>query len=207
MRTEAESEQVDALARQLLKQRGVDPATAEYEELASMYEVAVAAVARGATTVAEALALGAITGAEDGSDEKMMGLLSKFAMNGQFVGDLSLTEEELLREAIKTQERQQADAVVAAEADGGAFVSDEYCPDCGYHIADYGCQCRRTVEASARTERGDAGADPPVRPCAGTGTRCPVRSRRLGLGSRRDDRIPAARGASGGPGGSPRRRL
>lgn len=78
-------------------------------------------------------------------------MLAKFATDGKFVSDLSITEEEFLREAVAAeQERsivaEQPKGSVAAEQPKGVIVAEtingeQYCRGCGMHLTDYGCVC------------------------------------------------------------------
>jgi hypothetical protein len=123
MRSETESERIHLLTCELLKSRGIEPTKANYDEYTDASLVAAEAFERSGenATTAEMLAGAAQSGAV--LDKRLAPVLAKFAVeDGKFVGDLSLTEQELLEAAIAAEE--QKDAVVAAEA--GA-----YCPTCG----------------------------------------------------------------------------
>jgi hypothetical protein len=123
----------------LLSKRGITQPT--YDQYADAAAIAAKAVERGRTSTAETLALAALNGAEVGSDDKLATILSRFSLDGKFVGDLSLTEQELLEAAVASREQERVEGVVAAEAVDDDLASAEYCPVCEFHLADYGCQC------------------------------------------------------------------
>ena len=75
--------------------------------------VAAEAVERGRTSTADVLAFAAMDGAEHGGDESVMRVLSRFAMDGKFVGDLSLSEQELLEAAVAAQEQERSTPVAS----------------------------------------------------------------------------------------------
>ena len=101
--------------------------------------VAAEAVERGRTSTADVLAFAAMDGAEHGGDESVMRVLSRFAMDGKFVGDLSLSEQELLEAAVAAQEqerstrssRRRLSAIARGyHADEDGNGRGDGCPDC-----------------------------------------------------------------------------
>jgi hypothetical protein len=148
VRSEQENEKIDQLARAVLQKRGVRAEDANYEQASEAYSVAAEAVARGKTTLAETLAVGAVHDDAGKPDELTLGVLSRFATDGKFVADLSVTEEEFLRAAVKAeQERTQAVGVPSrapvARSRSDLIAADRYsgdnCPDCMKDWLD--CTC------------------------------------------------------------------
>lgn len=147
MRTEAESERVHELAVGLLRRRGISERDATYGDVAAAYEVVAEACERGASTLAEVLAYGAI--GHDATDEITTRVLARHASDGRFVADLSLDEETLLRSAIAAEQAREVDVLEAAHAETHSgrveYVHGAaYCADCGFNLRDHGCRCRKT---------------------------------------------------------------
>src|SRR5947209_14636808 len=141
MRTEFENERIHLLAVALLKKRGIAAEHATFEQYADAAEIAAEAVAHGAETVPDMLARAALPADAATPDESTVGVLAKFASDGKFVADLSITEQEYLAAAIAAE--QKTDAVVTAEGSAG-IDAHGYCTGCGYNVADFGCQCGRS---------------------------------------------------------------
>ena len=110
MRTEKENALIHALAVAILARRGISETAATYEEASEAYEIACeAVVVRGKTTLADTLAVGAVDASAGDPDELTQGLLAKFATRGQFVCGLGIEEEEFLREAIRAEQKRDAE--------------------------------------------------------------------------------------------------
>jgi hypothetical protein len=128
MRTETDDKLIHELAVALLKRRGVDPARANYDQYSDAASIAAEAVARGKTTVPEMLAVAALGDTAE-TDKKMLKVLSKFASDGRFVADLSLSEQELLEAAVIAAEAaDECEHGYQADEDGNGRADG--CPDC-----------------------------------------------------------------------------
>lgn len=130
MRSESESERVHEIAVALLKKKGIAAERATYDEYADCAAIAAEVVASGKTGAADAVAVAALAGGVH-TDARTSRVLARFANDGRFVSDLSISEEEFLAEAIAAELRR--DTVVAAEA------SDVECPHGFVGGASDGC--------------------------------------------------------------------
>ena len=86
MRTERENQRIESLAHALMRRRGIEPTAANYEQVSDAYAIAAEAVEGGKATVAEMLAVGAVSGGV-AADESVTRLLAKFATDGRFVAE------------------------------------------------------------------------------------------------------------------------
>jgi hypothetical protein len=132
MRSENESERIHLVAVELLKKKGIAAENATFDQYADAAQVACEVVASGKETAAEALAVAALPADLGTPNEATIRALAKLAHQGKFIRDGSVTADELVAAVA------DAEQATTVAAEGG----DEYCPTCGYHLHDYGCQCR-----------------------------------------------------------------
>jgi hypothetical protein len=145
-RTQAESEQIHAMTLALLEKKGITAENATYEQYSDAALIASEVIAAGKTSVADAVAHAALPAGLP-TDERTVPLLAKFAADGRYISDLSISEKDLLDAAIAAEEAKDAAeakrTVVVGEArDEDRIIAAEAgraCPNCGE--APLWCDC------------------------------------------------------------------
>jgi hypothetical protein len=142
IRTDTENDAIWLLAGALLRKKGIEPEKATYEQFSEAALVAAEVVAAKGTTatVPDMLAQAALPQGLP-TDERTLPLLAKFATDGKFVADLSLSEQEFLNAAIAAERERDERETVAAEETilAEAGFDGPRCPRCGKD--DLWCGC------------------------------------------------------------------
>ena len=141
MRSTAENAKIDELARGLLERRGIrEPTFSEYADAAGLVSEVVE---KRGTDITLAEFLGSAAIGDSTPDATLTEVLAKHAVDGRFVADLSLSEEELLRSAIQAEQAADARTVLAEDHPGGVeYVhGSRYCRSCGYSLGSGLCHC------------------------------------------------------------------
>ena len=142
-RSSAQADAVHEMTLELLAKRGIAAERATYDEYVAASEIAAEIVQSDKATLAERLAEVALPADTGTPDVMTTRVLARFAVDGKFVSDLSVTEEEFLEAAIAAEqaredelgvvtpsrlrdpiERDREDRRIAAEAADDAFTAD-----------------------------------------------------------------------------------